>query len=83
MAQETLLLLVIGGAILAALVGLWRLRPSSAQGLWIGGGVVVGVFVMLGAAAWGYRMPGGGIAFVFMLGGAFVGWLITLLFRIK
>ena len=83
MAQETLLLLVIGGAILAALVGLWRLRPSTAQGLWIGGGAIAGFFVMLGAVVWGYRLPGGGIGFVFMLGGAFVGWLITLLFRIK
>jgi hypothetical protein len=83
MAQETLLLLVIGGAILAGLVGLWRLRPSTAQGFWIGGGMIVGFFVMLVAMVWGYRLPGGGIAFVFTLGGAFVGWLITMLFRIK
>lgn len=77
---------LIGAAILAALVCLWRLRPSTRQGLWIGGGVVLAIFIYLEAImALGYHWNGvgGGTGFVFILGGAFVGWMVSKLFRIK
>jgi hypothetical protein len=86
MAHETLLTLLIGASTLAALVGLWRLRPSTVQGLWIGGGMLLGVFVVLvSTVALDYRPGGYGRAnwLVFVLGGAVVGWLATKLFRIK
>jgi hypothetical protein len=86
MAQETFLTLISGVASLAALIALWRLRPSTVQGLWIGGGMVLGVFVMLeGALALDYRWGGYGGAnwAVFVLGGALAGWMITKIFRIK
>jgi hypothetical protein len=86
MAPQTLLSLVIGVAILAVLVVLRHQRPTKTQGLWIGGGVVLGFFIMLGSTiAWGYRWGGygAGVSFVFLLGGAFVGWAVTKLFGIK
>ena len=58
---------------------------TNRQAIWIGGGMVLGLFVWLvGTLGVGYHWYGGvNPIWLFVLAGAFVGWVVTKVLRIK